>query len=120
MSRIPPLPSVDALQVLGHGLGRPGCVACTRAGALRVRHAPPGAGGGVARFDGDGRPHPIGAGDGAPADLIPDGWGREPGCAGLPANLEDRGGVSRRAPDGSCSPALREPQGVAVPPESAF
>ena len=113
---IAPLPRLDDLQIIGHGLARPECVACTRAGAIWVSHAPPGGGGGVARVDGGGAPRPRRAGAGAPADLLPNGWSLEPDGAVALANLGPSGGVWRLAPDGACTPVLTEVDGLAVPP----
>lgn len=108
--------SPDDLGIFGHGLRRPECVACTAAGAVWVSHALPGGGGGVARLDARGVPHPIVASAGAPADLMPNGWSMEPGGSFLLANLGNSGGVWRLAPDGACTPVLREVEGLAMPP----
>ena len=108
--------TVDNVQSFGHGLSRPECVACTRAGAVWVSHALPGGGGGVARLDAGGDPHPLLAGAGAPADLMPNGWCMEPGGSFLLSNLGDSGGVWRLGPDGAVSPVLLEIDGFPVPP----
>jgi sugar lactone lactonase YvrE len=105
----------DAVGIFGRGLSRPECVACTRAGALWVSHALRD-GGGVARLDAEGTPHPLIAGPGAPADLMPNGWCMEPGGSFVLSNLGDSGGVWRLAPDGQCTPVLTEIHGLAVPP----
>ncbi|NQW11742.1 MAG: SMP-30/gluconolactonase/LRE family protein [Alphaproteobacteria bacterium] len=108
--------SPDDVTVFGAGLSRPECVACTAAGAIWVSHALPDGGGGVAQLDADGTPYPILAGDGAPDDLMPNGWSMEPGGSFLLANLGDSGGVWRLRPDGGCEPVLLEIDGLAVPP----
>jgi sugar lactone lactonase YvrE len=108
---------LDQISVFGHGLSRPECVACTRAGAIWVSHALPGhGGGGVARLDARGAAHPIIAGAGAPADMMPNGWCMEPDGSFLLANLGDSGGVWRLGQDGRCTPVLREIDGFQVPP----
>jgi len=106
----------DAVSILGHGLSRPECVACTAAGAIWVSHALPEGGGGVARLDGDGVPHPIVATEGAPDDFMPNGWSMAPDGSFLIANLGNSGGAWRLCPDGSCAPILREIDGYPVPP----
>jgi sugar lactone lactonase YvrE len=106
----------DAVSILGRGLSRPECVACTEAGAIWVSHALPEGGGGVARLDADGAPHPVIATDGAPDDFMPNGWSMAPDGSFLVANLGDSGGVWRLYPDGSCRPMLREIDGYPVPP----
>jgi sugar lactone lactonase YvrE len=106
----------DDLQTFGSGLSRPECVACTAAGAIWVSHALPDGGGGVARLDPDGIPHPLMAGAGAPDDLMPNGWSMEPGGTFLLSNLGDSGGVWRLRADGSCEPVLLEVEGLQVPP----
>jgi sugar lactone lactonase YvrE len=108
--------TLDDVQVLGSGLSRPECVACTAAGAIWVSHALPRGGGGVARLDAAGTPHPIVAGAGAPADLMPNGWSMAADGSFLISNLGDSGGVWRLAPDGGCTPVLLEVDGLAVPP----
>jgi sugar lactone lactonase YvrE len=106
----------DAVSTVGHGLRRPECVACTAAGAVWVSHALPQGGGGVARLDADGTPHPIVAGDGAPEDFMPNGWSMAPDGSFLIANLCDSGGAWRLYPDGACVPLLTEIGGHRVPP----
>ena len=108
--------SINDIGTFGHGLHRPECVACTAAGAIWVSHAVPGGGGGVARLDAAGNPHPILVGAGAPADFMPNGWSMAPDGSFLIANLADSGGAWRLAPDGSCTPLLLEIDGVAMPP----
>ncbi len=106
----------DQVQVLGHGLSRPECVASTPSGTLWVSHALPGGGGGVARLGAGGTPEPLIARGEAPPDLLPNGWCMEPDGGFLLANLGDSGGVWRLAADGGCTPVLREVDGIAVPP----
>ncbi len=108
--------SPGELGVLGRGLRRPECVACTAAGAVWVSHALPGGGGGVARLGADGTPQPLLAGAGAPADFMPNGWSMDPDGSFLLSNLGDSGGAWRMAPDGTCTPLLLEIEGLAVPP----
>lgn len=106
----------DAVSVLGRGLNRPECVACTAAGAIWVSHALPHGGGGVARLDADGTPHPIVATVGAPADFMPNGWSMAPDGSFLIANLGDSGGAWRLDPDGTCTPLLLKIDGHPMPP----
>lgn len=107
--------SLDDINVLGQGLHRPECVACTRAGAVWVSHAT-AQGGGVASVGGDGAVHPLTASDGAPGDFMPNGWSMTPEGDFLMANLADSGGVWRLHPDGRLTPELIEIDGFAVPP----
>jgi len=107
---------LDNVSVFGHGLRRPECVACTAAGAIWVSHALPDGGGGVARLEPSGAPQPILAGDGAPADLMPNGWSMAPDGSFLLSNLGDSGGAWRMAADGRCTPLLLEIDGLPVPP----
>ena len=96
------------VSIFGRGLRRPGCVACTKAGAIWVSHALPAGGGGVARLDADGTPQLIVATSGAPADFMPNGWSMAPDGSFLIANLGDSGGAWRLYPDGSCTPVLQQ------------
>lgn len=106
---------LDQVGTFGRDLVRPECVACTAAGVIWVSHAAPGAGG-VARLDADGVAHPLVAADGAPADLVPNGWSMEPGGRFVLANLGDSGGAWRLHPDGRCEPVLTEIDGQRMPP----
>ena len=108
--------ALDSIQIFGAGLKRPECVACTAGGDIWVSHALPGGGGGVARLDEAGVPHPLIARGDAPLDLMPNGWSMEPGGSFLLANLADSGGVWRLAANGECAPVLMEIDGHALPP----
>ena len=102
--------------VLGDGLCRPECVACMRSGEIWVSHVPAGAPGGVARLDPNGTVHPLTAREGAPPDMMPNGWSPAPDGSFLIANLGDSGGAWRLFRDGRLTPLLLEIDGFAVPP----
>ena len=107
--------SLDEIRVLGHGLHRPECVACTRAGAIWVSHAS-NEGGGVAALHNDGTLTPLIALHGAPADFFPNGWCMTPDGDFLMANLADSGGVWRLRRDACLVPELLEIDGLEMPP----
>jgi len=99
--------AVESLTFVGTGLARPECVLATARGDLYVSDRS----GGVCRIRPDGAQDLIGGG----ADILPNGIALLRDGSFLVANLNQRGGVWKIAPDGQTTPFLLEVAGAPLP-----